>query len=47
MPYVRPLLLVRRIVNPITMRFEIPGTRALAVRGRRSGTVRHQCWQRH
>jgi deazaflavin-dependent oxidoreductase (nitroreductase family) len=30
---------VRRIFNPIAMRFGISGTRALAVRGRRSGVV--------
>ncbi len=40
MPYVRPPLFVRRIFNPIAMRFEISGTRTLAVRGRRSGAVR-------
>ena len=40
MPYVRPPLFVRRVFNPIAMRFGISGTEALAVRGRRSGTVR-------
>ena len=39
MPYARPPLFVRRIFNPIAMRFGISGTRALAVRGRRSGVV--------
>lgn len=39
MPYVRPPLFVRRVFNPIAMRFGISGTRALAVRGRRSGVV--------
>ena len=39
MPYARPPLFVRRIFNPIAMRLEISGTRALAVRGRRSGVV--------
>lgn len=39
MPYVRPPLLVRRVFNPIAMRFGISGTEALAVRGRRSGAV--------
>jgi deazaflavin-dependent oxidoreductase (nitroreductase family) len=39
MPYARPPLLLRRIFNPIAMRFEISGTRTLAVRGRRSGAV--------
>lgn len=39
MPYLRPPLVVRRIFNPIAMRFGISGTEALAVRGRRSGKV--------
>lgn len=39
MPYARPPLFVRRIFNPIAMRFGISGTRALAVRGRRTGVV--------
>ncbi len=40
MPYARPPLFVRRIFNPIAMRFEISGTRTLAVRGRTSGEIR-------
>jgi hypothetical protein len=39
MPYIRPPLFVRRIFNPIAMKFGISGTRALAVPGRRSGRV--------
>lgn len=39
MAYMRPPLFTRRIFNPIAMRFGISGTRALAVRGRRSGEV--------
>ena len=39
MPYMRPPFFVRRIFNPIAMRFGISGTKALAVRGRRSGAV--------
>ena len=39
MPYMRPPFFVRRIFNPIAMRLGISGTRALAVRGRRSGAV--------
>lgn len=39
MPYARPPLFVRRVFNPIAMRFGISGTRALAVRGRRTGEV--------
>ena len=39
MPYARPPLFTRRIFNPIAMRFGISGTKALAVRGRRSGEV--------
>lgn len=39
MPCARPPLLVRRIFNSIAMRFEISGTRTLAVRGRRSAVV--------
>ena len=40
MPYVRPPFFVRRVFNPIAMRFGISGTQALAVRGRRSGEIR-------
>lgn len=40
MPYARPPLLLRRFVNPIAMRLGISGTRAMAVRGRRTGVVR-------
>jgi deazaflavin-dependent oxidoreductase (nitroreductase family) len=40
MPYFRPPFLVRRVFNPIAMRFGISGTEALAVRGRRSGEIR-------
>ncbi len=39
MAYMRPPLFTRRVFNPIAMRFGISGTRALAVRGRRSGEV--------
>lgn len=39
MPYTRPPLFVRRVFNPIAMRFGISGTEALAVRGRRTGDV--------
>ncbi len=39
MPYMRPPLITRKFFNPIAMRFGISGTRALAVRGRRSGVV--------
>lgn len=40
MPYARPPLVVRRVFNPIAMRFSISGTEVLGVRGRRSGAVR-------
>jgi deazaflavin-dependent oxidoreductase (nitroreductase family) len=40
MPYFRPPFLVRRVFNPIAMRFGISGTQALSVRGRRSGEIR-------
>ena len=40
MAYVRPPFVVRRIFNPIAMRFGISGTRALAVPGRRTGEIR-------
>ena len=39
MPYARPPLFVRRVFNPIAMTFGLSGTQALAVRGRRTGTV--------
>lgn len=39
MPYIRPPLFVRRVFNPIAMKFGISGTKALAVAGRRSGRV--------
>ena len=38
--YFRPPFFVRRIFNPIAMRFGISGTVALAVRGRRTGKIR-------
>lgn len=37
--YVKPPFFVRRVFNPIAMKFGISGTKALAVRGRRSGAV--------
>jgi deazaflavin-dependent oxidoreductase (nitroreductase family) len=40
MPYFRPPFFVRRVFNPIAMRFGISGTQALSVRGRRSGEIR-------
>ncbi len=40
MPSLRPPVIVRRIFNPIAIRFAIAGTRALVVPGRRSGEVR-------
>jgi deazaflavin-dependent oxidoreductase (nitroreductase family) len=40
MAYIRPPFFVRRIFNPIAMRFGISGTKALAVRGRRTGEIR-------
>lgn len=40
MAYFRPPFFVRRVFNPIAMRFGISGTQALAVRGRRSGEIR-------
>ena len=40
MAYFRPPFFVRRIFNPIAMRFGISGTRTLAVRGRRTGEIR-------
>jgi len=38
MPYIRPPLFVRRVFNPIAMRFGIGGSQALTVRRRSSGT---------
>lgn len=35
----RPPLVLRRVANPILMRLGVSGTRALAVRKRRSGTI--------
>jgi len=40
MPYIRPPIFVRRVFNPIAIRFGIGGTKALVVPGRRSGTPR-------
>ena len=40
MSYIRPPVIVRRIFNPIAIKFGIAGTRALVVPGRRSGRVR-------
>lgn len=40
MPYIRPPLVVRRVFNPIAIRFGIGGTKALVVPGRRTGTPR-------
>jgi hypothetical protein len=37
MPYIRPPLFVRRIFNPLAMRFGIGGSQALETAGRRSG----------
>ncbi len=37
MPYIRPPLLVRRIFNPLAMRFGIGGSQTLTVPGRRTG----------
>jgi deazaflavin-dependent oxidoreductase (nitroreductase family) len=39
-PYIRPPLFVRRVFNPIAIRFRIGGTRVLTVPGRRTGTPR-------
>jgi deazaflavin-dependent oxidoreductase (nitroreductase family) len=38
-PYMRPPLFTRKVFNPIAMKFGISGTKALAVRGRRTGVV--------
>ena len=40
MPYIKPPIFVRRVFNPIAIRFGIGGTEALMVPGRRSGTPR-------
>jgi deazaflavin-dependent oxidoreductase (nitroreductase family) len=40
MPYIKPPLFVRRVFNPIAIRFGIGGAQALLVPGRRSGTPR-------
>ncbi len=40
MPYIRPPIFVRRVFNPIAIRFGIAGTKALVVPGRRSGAAR-------
>ena len=37
MPYIRPPLFVRRVFNPLAMRFGIGGSRTLTVAGRRTG----------
>ena len=37
MTYLRPPLFVRRVFNPLAMRFEIGGATTLTVTGRRSG----------
>lgn len=37
MPYLRPPLVVRRLFNPIAMRFGIGGSEILTVPGRRTG----------
>lgn len=37
MAYLRPPLFVRRVFNPLAMRFGIGGSRALTVPGRRTG----------
>ena len=37
MPYVRPPLFVRKVFNPLAMRFGIGGSQALTVTRRRSG----------
>lgn len=39
MPYLRPPLFVRRVFNPIAMRFGISGTEALTVAGRSTGVA--------
>lgn len=37
MPYLRPPLFVRRVFNPLAMRFRIGGSEVLTVAGRRTG----------
>jgi len=37
MPYIRPPFFVRRVFNPLAMRFGIGGSAALTVPGRRTG----------
>jgi deazaflavin-dependent oxidoreductase (nitroreductase family) len=37
LPYIRPPLFVRRVFNPLAMRFGIGGSRTLTVAGRRTG----------
>lgn len=39
MAYLKPPFFVRRVFNPIAMRFGISGARALAVPGRRTGEM--------
>lgn len=39
MPHIRPPLFVRRVFNPLAMRFGIGGSHALTVAGRRTGRV--------
>lgn len=39
MAYLRPPLFVRRVFNPLAMRFGIGGSRALTVPGRRTGKL--------
>jgi deazaflavin-dependent oxidoreductase (nitroreductase family) len=39
MPYIRPPLFVRRVFNPLAMRFRIGGSQALTVAGRRTGRL--------
>jgi deazaflavin-dependent oxidoreductase (nitroreductase family) len=39
-PYLRPPLLVRKVFNPIVMRFGIGGSQAVTVAGRRTGQPR-------
>jgi deazaflavin-dependent oxidoreductase (nitroreductase family) len=38
-PYTRPPLFVRRVFNPLAMRFRIGGSQALTVAGRRTGRL--------
>jgi deazaflavin-dependent oxidoreductase (nitroreductase family) len=39
MAYRKPPFFVRRVFNPLAMRFEIGGSKQLAVRGRRTGRI--------